>query len=183
MNQAAFDTRRKLVQETWPRAVTVRNRNFLNAKLHVDVSNKHDLTVTIRELPSSVSLAHHAEGGVKVPEKARNLSIPPSGTVVRTARGVRADQRPRAILANTPKRALRVTSRGIFVGSGGRLHLKFAFKPSAQQPADVPFHADFERFMKERLFELLPAALQQAGFGSFSHPPAPLEVRRPSTPG
>jgi hypothetical protein len=45
--------------------------------------------------------------------------------------------------ANTPKRALRITSRGVFVGQGGRLHLKYSFKSTAAQPADTPMYEDF----------------------------------------
>jgi hypothetical protein len=52
-------------------------------------------------------------------------------------------QRPSAIIAKTPKRALRVTSRGIFIGQGGRLHLIYSLRPQLQQPADVPFYQDF----------------------------------------
>jgi hypothetical protein len=33
------------------------------------------------------------------------------------------------------------------VGEGGKLRLRYTFKPSARQPKDVPFRETFARFM------------------------------------
>jgi hypothetical protein len=163
MNDAVFATREKLVNETWPRHVQMRRASFPSAVLHVDRSDKHNLTVAIREVSSTApNLTLHAEGGTKTPARTKRFSIPLKGWVVRTAEGVRKDQTPRAIINRTPKRALRITQKGIFVGEGGRLHLRYSFKQSVVQPKDVPFYEDFEQFMTSNFFELLPSYLQLA---------------------
>jgi hypothetical protein len=72
---------------------------------------------------------------------------------------VRKSQRPHAVIVNTPKRALRITPRGIFVGKGGRL---YAFKASAAQPADVPFDREFREAMTAELRISFPASLARA---------------------
>ena len=125
MNDAVFRTRERIVNETWPQHVQFRRANFPSAVLHVERSDKHNLTVTIREVSNTApNLTRHAEGGTKTPHRGRRLAIPLKGWVVYTDRGPRADMKPRAIIANTPRRALRITERGIFVGEGGRLHLR-----------------------------------------------------------
>jgi hypothetical protein len=161
LNDAAFATRDKLIS-TWPQHVSQRNPGFIRQALRVEKASKHDLTVRIVEQPSSVSLERHAEGGTKTPQHSRSLAIPPKGSVQYGPRGIRSDQRPSAILRNTPKRALRVTSKGIFVGAHGMLHLKYTFAPSAQQPKDVPFYEVFATSMRDAVNDLLPRYLQEA---------------------
>ena len=63
LNKAAFETRRTLVNETWPQSVQQRRSNYPSVVLHVDESTKHDLTVKIVEQANMSSLAAHAEGG------------------------------------------------------------------------------------------------------------------------
>jgi hypothetical protein len=163
LNKAVFAAREVLTTQTWPHHVTQRRANFPSAVLRVDVSDKHNLTVAIREQDSAApSLTLHAEGGTKIPHKAKRFAIPSKGWVVRTGTGVRSDQTPRAVIQRTPKRALRITDKGIFVGEGGRLHLRFSFKSTAQQSKDVPFFKDFEDTMRAKVAELLPEFLLQA---------------------
>lgn len=161
MTSAAFRTKTLLATDTWPKAVESRNKNFLRAALHVEPARKHDLTVSIVDTLGRANLAQHADGGTERP-RSSTFAIPPAGSVKRTARGVAASQRPRAIIANTPKRALRITPRGIFIGIGGRLHLKFSFKPSAQIKRDVPFREDFARYMAEELKRTFVVAMERA---------------------
>jgi hypothetical protein len=157
MNTAAFNTRAKLIGDTWPSHVQQRNRTFIRAALRVARANKNNLRVEIQDVLGRGSLILHARGGTKA---ARGrLAIPPAGSVTRTARGVRASQKPAAIIAKTPKRALRITPRGIFVGQGGRLHLKYSFRPSASVSADVPFDEEFQRMMREEINRAFPLAL------------------------
>ena len=162
LNDAAFATRNKFIDETWPQSVTQRNTGFLRSHIHIEKATKQSLRVAIVETPSTISLARHAEGGVKTPQRAKTLSIPPTGSVSYTERGIRADQKPGAILRNTPRRALRVTRKGIFVGEFGRLHLKYTFAPSATQPQDVPFFEVFASSMRDAINDLLPGYLQEA---------------------
>jgi hypothetical protein len=148
LNNAAFNARRVLIETTWPSHVQVRNKAFLGAALRVDTSTKTDLEVRIYDvLRNRGHLLEHAKGGVERPFRSRVFAIPAPGRVRRTAHGVSQRDTPAAIIARTPKRALRVTSRGIFVGEAGRLHLIYSLKPQISQPQDVPFYDDFNYVM------------------------------------
>jgi hypothetical protein len=162
LNKAAFETRRTLISKTWPQSVTQRRSNYPGAVLRVEESTKHDLTVKIVEQSNVPSLAAHAEGGVRTPIKSKRFAIPLKGWVQRTGEGVRTTQTARYIIQTTPKRALRVTSKGIFVGEGGRLHLRYSFQPSTHITADVPFYSTFASEMRDRVNALLPGYLQEA---------------------
>jgi hypothetical protein len=139
LNSAVQDARGVLIQDTWPKHVTERNASFIRWALGMVFSTKHNLRVEINDKRANTRghLALHMGGGVKVANL--RLAIPPRGSVQRGAHGVRKDQLPAAIVAHTPKRALRVTAGGIFVGVAGRLQLKYFFRQSVRQPADVPF--------------------------------------------
>jgi hypothetical protein len=144
INNAAFNARRVLVETTWPSHVQQRNKGFIGAALRVQTSNKSNLTAIIYDvLDNRGHLYEHAWGGTERPFRARLFAVPMPGTVDRGAHGIVPRDRPSAIIAKTPKRALRVTSRGIFIGQGGRLHLIYSLRPQLQQPADVPFYQDF----------------------------------------
>lgn len=144
LNDAAFAARRVLVETTWPSHVTQRNKAFISASLRVQKAEKQNLSVHIYDVLKRGHLKEHATGGVTVPFRARKFAIPMPGQIRRTSRGVASNQTPTALIARTPKRALRVTSRGIFVAEHGRLHLKYSLKPTVNQPKDVPFFEDFE---------------------------------------
>ena len=165
LNDAVKATRLHLTDETWPQHVQVRNRGFARAALRVQqYANKRNLTVVLGENPDLQgrgNLGLQARGGTKQARRGK-LAIPLPGTVVRTGRGVRASQRPAAIIARTPKRALRVTPRGILVGKNGRLELKYTLVQQARQPADVPLDADFAHYMERELRLSLPAAVARA---------------------
>jgi hypothetical protein len=162
LNQAATNARRVLVQDTWPQHVTQRNSNFIGWSLRTIFSTKHTLRVEIYDQTPDqrAHLKLHAVGGTKTARK--RLAIPPKGSVVRTARGVRKDQKPAAIIARTPKRALRITARGILVGVGGKLVLKYLFRQSVQQPADVPFEDAFQDAILHDVHTSFPAAMMRA---------------------
>ena len=160
MNKAAKNTRQVLVQDTWPSHVTQRNSSFIGRALRTNFASKRNLRVEIYDSLGRAHLKLHDVGGTK--QARGRLAIPPAGAVTRSSSGVRKSQRPRAIVLNTPKRALRITDKGIFVGKGGRLQLMYAFKPSAAQPADVPFDQDFREAMTIELRTSFPAALAKA---------------------
>ncbi|HLH95028.1 MAG TPA: hypothetical protein VKW08_07910 [Xanthobacteraceae bacterium] len=161
MNQAAKNTRQALVQGTWPSHVTQRNQGFISRALRTNFANKRNLRIEIYDSLGRAHLKLHDAGGTK--QARGRLAIPPPGAVSRMASGaVRKNQKPHAIVVNTPKRALRITPKGIYVGKGGRLHLMYAFAPRANQPADVPFEADFRHDMLVELRTSFPAALSKA---------------------
>jgi hypothetical protein len=160
MNQAAKNTRQVLVQDTWPSHVTQRNTSFIGRALRTNFANKRNLTVEIYDSLGRAHLKLHDTGGDKTAKG--KFAIPVTGTIKRTAKGVAKSKRPHALIVNTPKRALRITSRGIFVGKGGRLQLMYSFKSSTEQPADVPFDQDFRDAMTIELRTSFPAALSRA---------------------
>jgi hypothetical protein len=160
LNRAATNTRQALVQDTWPGHVKQRNSGFIGRALRTQFATKHDLRIEIYDALGRAHLKLHDAGGTK---RARGrLAIPPAGAVTRTSTGVRKNQRPRAIIASTPARALRITPKGIFIGKGGRLQLMYAFKTTAAQPADVPFTDDFRDTMTVELRTSFPAAMARA---------------------
>jgi hypothetical protein len=161
LNSAAFAARRELTQVTWPSSVQVHNPRFLTNALRVNLADKHNLQVEINDVMGRASLALHAFGGVKSPRIA-HLAIPVSGQLVRGMKGIAKEQRPKALIASTPKRALRVTPRGIFIGSGGSLELFYVFKTVVKIPEDVPFEEDFRRVMTNRMSTDLPKAVKHA---------------------
>ena len=167
MNDALKATRKQIVTETWPQHVQMRNTQFLNAALHMNFATKYSLTVMLSNQggavpPSRGNLAAHAEGGTKLPTHGGNLAIPLKSWVRYGAHGVNKAMLPANIIRTTPRRALRITKDGIFVGEGGRLHLRYSFKPSAQIKPDVPFHDDFARFMTEEMKLAFPRRLADA---------------------
>jgi len=163
LNNAVKNAKRVLVEDTWPQHVTQRNPSFIGRALRMQFSTKRDLRIEIYDDLGRAGLARHADGGTKTP-RGSHLAIPPQGAITaqRGTHGVRKALRPAAIIASTPKRALRVTPGGIFVGKGGRLNLMYAFKSSAQQPKDVPFREDFEIAMRNDVRTSFPAAMAKA---------------------
>jgi hypothetical protein len=163
MNQAAKNTRQVLVQNTWPTHVTQRNTSFIGRALRTNFANKRNLSVEIYDSLGRAHLKLHDGGGDKT-AKGR-FAIPVTGAIARTAKGVAKSKKPHALVMNTPKRALRITDKGIFVGKGGRLQLMYTFKVRTGQPADVPFDQDFRSAMTAELRTSFPAALSRAMAG------------------
>jgi hypothetical protein len=148
LNNAAFNARRVLVETTWPSHVRVFNKAFIGAALRVDTSTKTNLVIRIYDtLRNRAHLLEHAKGGTERPFKARRFAIPISDRVRKGAHGIVQRDKPASIIERTPKRALRITQTGIFVGEAGRLHLIYSLKPQTMQPPDVPFYDDFNYVM------------------------------------
>jgi hypothetical protein len=161
LNTAVQNTRRVLTEVTWPSAVEVHNTGFIRRALRTKFSTKSDLRVSIYDDLHLANLAGHAYGDTKTPRGA-HLAIPPKGLFQRGPSGIPKGMRPRALIAKTPKRALRITDRGIFIGAGGMLHMQYAFKSSATQPADVPFETAFKDAMLAEVRTSFPAAIAGA---------------------
>jgi hypothetical protein len=143
LNDAAFAARRVIVESTWPSHVQVRNKSFISASLRVDKATKDNLSIRLYDVLGRGHLLAHARGGTVRPFKARLFAIPVNSRIKRTTMGVSARDKPRAIMARTPKNALRVTPRGIFVAKGGKLEMMYALKPSVSISRSVPFFEDF----------------------------------------
>ncbi len=160
MNDAAKVTREKLITDTWPSAVTVRSAGFMRAALRTEFANKYNLEIKIYDKLGHGNLAAHAKGGIKVP-KGTNIAIP-MRSMIPYGKSSYTNNSPRAIVGRTPKRALRITPTGIFVGVGGHLKLAYKLQPSAEIKKDVPFIQDFERFMREEIDRMFPQRMYEA---------------------
>jgi hypothetical protein len=77
--------------------------------------------------------------------------VPLKGWARLGPRGIAPLQKIQAIIANTPKRALRITPQGLFVGENGRLQLRYSWKQQVVQPKRVPFYEDWAYVMSESL--------------------------------
>jgi hypothetical protein len=162
LNEAAFNTRQVLVQQTWPSHMSVRNPSFIGAALRVEKATKQTLAVAISDTGPAggrANLSLHAKGGTKTARG--NLAIPDSKLKSRrTGRGVPKGLRPTA-LPNSFKRGDVIYQR---VGKKGRdgLKLMYTLKPSAPIRADVPFEQDFVASMRNVMRTAFPAAMARA---------------------
>lgn len=145
LNDAANDTYEHLIEETWPKAVTVRNSNFLRHFLKTKYSSKYDLTVEIYDSSPDQRghLALHAEGGIKT-GKGAHLAIP-TQNVDRGSAGVYKNERP----SNLPGKVVKGNAIYQQTGRGKnrKLKLMYLLVRQANQPADVPFEQDFRQTM------------------------------------
>lgn len=159
LNDTMFkDTRPHIIGPTWSAAFTVRNRGLARASIRVEKSTKAKLSAGVFDALGKADLAKHAEGGTKT--ASGRLAIPNRARVRLHARG----KKPwaRELDKIVPKRALRVTSKGIFVGEGGRLNLMFSFANSAQLDQRFDFYQDFSRVSLKGLRVRFPGNIQRA---------------------
>jgi hypothetical protein len=154
MNKAVGDTRRHLIEHTWPQSVVVKNTSFMRAALQSSYSTKRDLTVSIFDALGRASLKLHAEGGIKQP-RGRRLAIP-TRNVRRTAHGVSQSQRPRNL-----KNAF-VKGERIYQRLKRRIKVMYTLKASVRIRKDVPFYEEFVEQMKLNIAKQLPAAVERA---------------------
>ena len=158
MNSAAFDARNRLADETWPSHVKVRDTRFLRAALRVEKASKRNLTVAITDaaIKGRGNLSLHAKGGTK---QAKGRLAIPDRKVRRGSKGVVQSQRPAALPNSFRKGDILYQRTG---RKGRKLKLMFTLRPSARMKADVPFHADFKRYMLEGVQKSFPAAMARA---------------------
>lgn len=160
LNDAADETYNYLIDQTWPRSVTVRNAGFMRWALRTEFSTKYNLVVSIYDnTPDKrAHLALHASGGVKVAKSGR-LAIPTSN-VMRSARGVAPSQKPAVLGRKVVKGNL--VFQGTGSGKMSKLKLMYVLTPKANQPKDVPFYADFQSQMTEASSRHFPGRMMEA---------------------
>lgn len=158
LNDAVKDTREVLVNETWPQHVQERNKSFIGWALHTEFSTKENLRVEIFDQSNRAHLKLHADGGIK--QSHGRLAIP-TYNVKAGAHGVRKGQRPRD-LANKVVIGDGIYQRMRGGRNRGKLMLMYILKPSATQPADVPFRSAFEASMRTYAARYFPIRMMQA---------------------
>jgi len=158
LNDAAFEARQHLIDVTWPQSVTRRNTGFLAQALHIERSNKYDLSVSIVDKLGRANLAKHADGGVKLPRGA-HLAIPTSAVSI-GSHGVAPGQKP-AVLTNKI-----VKGNGIYQwqGKGKNRHLvlMYVLATHATIKKDVPFREDFQTVMMSSMTASFPKRMEEA---------------------
>lgn len=158
LNETVKDARLKIINETWPKAVTVRNKTFMRAALQTRFASKTNLRVEIYDSLKRGSLSLHASGGVK---KARGGALAvPARSVPRTGKGVPDRLRPRNLSRKVVKNGLIFQAVGR--GKNARLRLMYRLVSSATIKKDVPFYNDFARYMAEGARVRFPAAMARA---------------------
>jgi len=151
LNDGAFKARQVWINQTWPSHVQQRNASFMNAALRAERADKRHLRVALQDRLGRDYLQRLAKGGIKRPVRSKKLGVPLKGWARLGPRGIAPSQKIQAIIANTPKRALRITPQGLFVGENGRLQLRYSFKQQVVQPKRVPFYEDWAYVMGESL--------------------------------
>lgn len=175
LNDALFKARDHLVNQTWPRSVTVRNPNFIRAALNVEKASKGSLKGAVVDRFGRGHLKLHARGGTKIARG--HLAIP--STVVkgqRGAKGVPRRLRPGSA-PNTFRKGDAIFQR---VGwqpkgsgkrkrksatpatDGRRVQLLYTLKRAAQIRKDVPFIEDFNRIVLNEVRRSFPARMARA---------------------
>lgn len=158
LNKAAQNTENRLASETWASHVQVRNRGFLRAALDIERSDKRNLRVTVFDKLGRANLSLHETGGT-ARSKTGRFAIPTS-RVRKGAKGVVQSQRPANLSRKVVKDGLIFQKVGR--GKSERLQLMFKLQPTNQVKADVPFHRDFNRFMREEARREFPKAMAKA---------------------
>ena len=151
LNEGAFKARQVWINQTWPSHVQQRNAAFMNAALRVERADKRHLRVALQDRLGREFLQRLAKGGIKRSIHSNKLGVPLKGWARFSARCIRPSQKIKAIIANTPKPALRITPQGLFVGENGRLQLRYSWKQQVVQPKRVPFYEDWAYVMSESL--------------------------------
>ncbi len=145
LNAVAEIGRRTLIEDTWPRHVTVRDANFLKAALTTrgKRATKRNLRVEVYDRLGRANLTLHETGGTKKP-RGKAIAVPSAALQGRrSSRGVPKGLRPRAVPNSFVKGDVLYQRIG---GKGKDRHLRlmYVLKPTTRIGARVPFHADFD---------------------------------------
>lgn len=160
LNNAVESARSDLIGNTWPKHVTVRKANFLNAALTTggERATKNRLRVVLYDRLGRGSLKLHAEGGTKRPLRSK-LAIP-TAAVSRGASGVVSSQRPGNLSRKVVKKNLIFQASGR--GKSSKLTLMYKLARVAQIKNDVPFYEDFNATMAARVRAEFPRVMARA---------------------
>ena len=160
LNDAVKETRQTLIDDVWPRAVTVRNTGFIAWALRTEFSTKTKLRATIYDQTEDrVNLKRHDVGGIKRSQSGGRMIIP-TRNVKYTQHGATKSQLPanlahKVVIGN---RIYQAQGRG----KARKLVLMWTLHDTATQPADVPFHYEFERVMREATARSFPQRMIEA---------------------
>ena len=162
LNDSVDAARNVLINQTWPKGVSVRDGNFMNAALTTkgQRATKRDLSATLYDKLGRASLALHEDGGTKRP-KTTALAIPSKDIQARRgAKGVPKNLRPRQ-LAKSFRRGdviYQPTGRG----KKRSLKLMYVLKSGVPIRGTVHFQADFDKTVQDVMQEAFPRRFAEA---------------------
>jgi hypothetical protein len=167
LNDSMFIAKDYLSETVWPQHVSVKNPRFPRVVLHIERSDKHNLTAAIVETtPGGASLQHHQSGGTRIAKNMFAIPMDWYKALYETQHGLRVNARPAALIQR--KKGVIVTDKGIYVVYNGRMRLAFIFKKQVQMKADVPFEQEFARIVSYVIDRELEPALMMAMRTRFS---------------
>lgn len=159
LNDTMFkDTRPQIIGPTWAAAFVMRNKGLPRASIRVEKASKGKLSAGVYDALGKADLGVHAKGGPKT--HSGTIAVPVLSKVRLHARG--KTPWAKELERRYGTRAVRKTSKGLFVGQGGRLHLFFAFKNSAHLEKRFRFYEDFARVSVNGIARRFPAHAQRA---------------------
>ena len=148
MNDTIADVRKQIVDTTWPRSVEVRNRRFAGVAFRRKFAKKTKLRASLFDSLGREAFNRQADGGIRIAHG--NFLAVPSENIKRTGKGVRANQRPRA-LKRSFVATMKSGKRGIFQRTGKRkIRLMYSLTRTANVPKSFPFERDAERIARRK---------------------------------
>lgn len=167
LNASAEVARRHIAEDVWPSHVQARNRSFIKAALVTKGTRatKRNLRVVVYDRLGRGSLALHDRGGRRAP-RGKAIAVP-SGDLQgrRTGKGVPKGLRPRNLPTTGPSGTFLkgdVLYRRVGSGKTRGLKLMYVLKPTVPIRADVPFHPEFDRIMRQTMPVQFRLAMRRA---------------------
>jgi hypothetical protein len=150
MNDAAFATRKHLVETVWPRSVTARNKRFAAAAIRVTKkANKRDLVTEIRDTLGRDAFTRQATGGTRRPVSGRTLAVP---KIRRNAGGsIPKAMRPKAVLSKDGFFKNRAGTAILQRMRNGRLKVVYLLIPNASIDRRFPAEVEAERMYDSQM--------------------------------
>ena len=149
LNDAAFATRKQIVDKTYPDAFDVKNKRFASAMYRVDKANKRNLTARVFDRLGRDYMVNQAEGGIKRP-RGNNIAIP-SRAINRTASGkVPKAKQPRNLLNGKGYKTKLRSGQDVIAqqagrGAAKRQQVMYILEQQAYIPKRFRFYEDGQR--------------------------------------
>jgi len=152
LNTTAFDVRKQIVEDTYPRSFTVRNKRFASQLFRVDKATKRNLTARLYDRLGRDYMVNQAEGGIKRP-RGRNIAIP-TREIKRTTSGkVPKNRLPRNVLGGKGFRTTLSSGQQAIAeqygrGAAKKTRVLYILEQTANIPKRFPFYEDADRKAK-----------------------------------
>lgn len=169
LTQTAFDIRKEIIQNTWPKSVFVRNQRFMSTALRIETATKRRLTSSVYDSLKKEYLARLDSSGTKIP-LGNHLAIPGREVrdFIRTGSGqVKKAYKPRTLLDKKRffKATLKTGADAIIERPAGKeqgkrkanrlkrgpLKIWYLLEPKANIAKKFPFYETANKVIKRRL--------------------------------